>query len=393
MNNERIITLLVISRAGWIIRGEYKYFQDNDGFYLDSIAPLCRKIIIISQQFQFSEKNAVQYAFQFTNNNVTVFDGMEPVSSTGIVQAIRNTISIFQKIRKADVVYSFVNTVRGSLYLLVSSWIFRKHTIAYNGIDWSKYLENLGTATLPKNFRLTLEKHAMRIAKVRIVTGPLLYERFKKYGYTYMASPVSSVLWKNNIPQNFDISLKDTKKNCLHLLCVAHLKKEKNIDVLLKTCDELKNKGINFIFNIVGDGKMRSYLEQLASELGILSFIRFHGYISSASDLRKHYIENDIFLFASEVEGFPRAIWEAVYFNLYVIMVKVGGVEKIFNDKEMSLLDTPNERDFANEILKIGAGNIDTCTSAERARQKFNSLFPDNPMEQLKKCFADLNRS
>lgn len=373
--------LVVISRAGWIWDDMGVRFQDNDGRYLDSLASLFDQVEILTQEFTSRELPGVKYGYRLTNKNVQLFDTMGPFRLSGMLLSLA-------RLQKASVVFGFVNTLRGCLYVLLATWGFRKPTIVYNGTDWQAALIAERRPLISRVVRLWLERLAMAAADVRIVTGPRLFARFCGFGPTHMAVPISSVL--DAMP-----SVSCPPVNVLlRVLCVAHLRRDKNIDVLLKACARLSEQGHRFEFTIVGDGAMRKELELLCESLGLQEQVRFIGYVNDPQQLAQHYAAAQVFLFASTVEGFPRAVWEAVYFGLYVVMAKVGGVEQVFDNSDMRILEKPCPQEFANAVAEIAREPEKCKQAADSARRKVQALFGNrDPVAQFRDCLGHLERS
>jgi glycosyltransferase involved in cell wall biosynthesis len=267
--------------------------------------------------------------------------------------------------------------------LLLASCVLRKKTIAYNGINREDVFAAYGTSGFRKKLSLFLENEAMKRADARIVTGPLLYVRYSTFGPTFMATPLSAVLQKKT-DQRSPRSMGES----IRLLSIAHFRKWKNLDILIRACGILRERGVRFELNVVGDGLMRPELEKLVHILGLNDCVVFHGYISDPEELCRHYRHNDILLLASQVEGFPRAVWEAIHFGLYVILAEVGGVESIFDNNDMHILKNPAPEAYADAILEISRNPEKSFASVQSAQAKFNKLFAHSPVEQFQNCLA-----
>lgn len=378
--NIRLNHLVVVSRAGWIKKEAIVHFQDNDGFYIDGISTSFKKVTVITKEFKRFDGFSPNYGYRFTRNHIDLLDGMEPISHRN---PLKNSLSFFKAVLcllKADVVYCFINTIRGCIYLLIAK-MFLKKTIAYNGTNWEAALKFEGISKPMLTFRLTLENLSMKFADIRIVTGPLLKNKFSKFSQTIMASPLSTIINKR---KNYKRTKNYNKK--IQFLCISHFRRSKNLNVLIETCAILRNHDITFHFNIVGDGPIRPELELLTRELNLENHITFHGYVNDPYRIADFYISNDIFLFASSVEGFPRSIWEAIHFELYVICSKIGGIEQIFNDSQMSILEKLSPYEFAKVIESIYSNPELRFNATDSAKNQLIELFPYDPFEQFQLC-------
>ena len=96
----------------------------------------------------------------------------------------------------------------------------------------------------------------------------------------------------------------------------------------------------------------------LESEVKILekefpNFIRFHGYVSN-NLIPEYYKKNDVFLFTSRVEPFPRTIMEALGANLIILSSKTIGSIELLKEKEFAyFLDNLNAVELSDKIFEI----------------------------------------
>lgn len=102
------------------------------------------------------------------------------------------------------------------------------------------------------------------------------------------------------------------------LVCVARLVDGKGHDVLLRTVRDLLAERPELTLLLVGDGPRRADLESTASALGIGHAIRFLGERADVADV---LAAADVFVFASENEGFGLAVLEGMAASLPVVAV------------------------------------------------------------------------
>ena len=96
-----------------------------------------------------------------------------------------------------------------------------------------------------------------------------------------------------------------------YILTVSRLIKSKNVDYLIDLFADSKTEGWQLF--IIGDGPEMEYLKKYSSERGLCERVKFKGMIEN---VQKYYQKSKIFLFASESEGFPNALAEAMSFSL-----------------------------------------------------------------------------
>jgi glycosyltransferase involved in cell wall biosynthesis len=100
---------------------------------------------------------------------------------------------------------------------------------------------------------------------------------------------------------------------------------------------------------IAGKGPLQAHLEELAEELGILSKVRFCGFLSQA-ELMELYAKSHFFLHPSETppdqnqEGIPNSVLEAMSTGLPVLATRHGGIPEAVEHGRSGFL--VEERDF-----------------------------------------------
>ena len=131
--------------------------------------------------------------------------------------------------------------------------------------------------------------------------------------------------------------------NCLKLITVARLDKEKGIDLLLQKARVLKRQ-IKFKWYVIGDGPDRAELEHLREKLNLKDEVDFLGYMKNPYPIMK---KCDALVLVSKYEGTPVTIDEAMVLGIGIIAPAIGGIpEQIERYKKSSLLDV-------SEIKKI----------------------------------------
>jgi glycosyltransferase involved in cell wall biosynthesis len=161
------------------------------------------------------------------------------------------------------------------------------------------------------------------------------------------------------------------------LLYVGRLEREKRVDVLLRAFAELKahkkSAGKDFQLLLVGDGRKRSELEGLVSELK-LGGVRFMGALphDKVADVMN---TADVFVLCSAFEGSPTVIKEALACGLPVVATKVGDIPKIVTPGSTGELVAPDAKPreiakAANKVIAMSASidNLrDLCSKSVRS--------------------------
>jgi len=106
----------------------------------------------------------------------------------------------------------------------------------------------------------------------------------------------------------------------------------------------VRERGVNAVLCMVGDGPDREGLEQLAHKLGIARYCYFVGY---QSDVAGYYRLFDAFLLPSVNEGTPVSAIESLASGTPVVANRVGGVPDVVRDGVDGFLVEPGDVDAA----------------------------------------------
>lgn len=100
----------------------------------------------------------------------------------------------------------------------------------------------------------------------------------------------------------------------------------------------------------VGDGVERARLERLRAELGLAEAVAFAG---SVADPRPYIRSAQVVALASDNEGFPNALLEAMAMGRPVVATRVGGIPELVRDGTDGLLTTLNPEEIAARLLEL----------------------------------------
>lgn len=136
------------------------------------------------------------------------------------------------------------------------------------------------------------------------------------------------------------------------LLSVSHLVVRKGVDILIKALADLHRKGYrDTTLVIVGkggeEGNVEPQLRALAASLGVTDSVRFAGAVLN-HELYRYYSAADLFCLASEKEGWPNVVLEALACATPVLATRTWGVPEILCRPELGLMaDERNPETFS----------------------------------------------
>jgi glycosyltransferase involved in cell wall biosynthesis len=110
---------------------------------------------------------------------------------------------------------------------------------------------------------------------------------------------------------------------------VGRLVPIKNHRLFLEAARSMVDSGNPARFAVIGDGGLRDFLVQIASEMGISERVRFLGW---RKDLVPIYAGLDLLTLTSDNEGTPVALIEGMAAGVPVVATSVGGVGDVVRD-------------------------------------------------------------
>ena len=122
----------------------------------------------------------------------------------------------------------------------------------------------------------------------------------------------------------------------IKVVTVGRLVPWKHIDRLIEVIAGLKDIGLV----IVGDGSLRTELEEKTQSFGIIDRVYFAGQRSKDETLAL-MAGSDIFVLNSSYEGLPHVVLEAMSLGLPVVATAVGGTPEVVQDGENGYLVKP----------------------------------------------------
>ena len=124
------------------------------------------------------------------------------------------------------------------------------------------------------------------------------------------------------------------------ILFAGRLIAHKRVDILLRAVEILKSKNPNVCLGIIGNGPESKTLKQIAFDLNIQDNVKFLGEISKHEDVIGIMKKSEIFVSASEREGYGQSVLEALYLGLNVIVSDNpnNAATKIVSDNQQGIV-------------------------------------------------------
>jgi glycosyltransferase involved in cell wall biosynthesis len=135
-------------------------------------------------------------------------------------------------------------------------------------------------------------------------------------------------------------------------------------DVLIRALAECVQAGLDAELTLVGDGRYRDALEQLAVRLEVSSRVTFAGHAAGPESVRAYLDRADLFVLPSRQEGLPRAMIEAMARGLPCIGSRIGGIPELLADED--LVDVGSVRQLAAKIMEMASSRERLFDAATR---------------------------
>jgi glycosyltransferase involved in cell wall biosynthesis len=152
----------------------------------------------------------------------------------------------------------------------------------------------------------------------------------------------------------------------LEVLFVGRLSEAKNVDVIIRAIAQLRGEAEAVRLRVVGDGPMRGALEFLALSLKVAARVTFQGAVPQANVL-DFYEQAHVLVLASQTEGWPKAIAEAMAFGLVCIGTNRGLVPQMLGEGRGLLVEPCNTEALADALRSVLSGPDRAQQISERA--------------------------
>lgn len=180
--------------------------------------------------------------------------------------------------------------------------------------------------------------------------------------------------------KNFDkLFMKDKKT----IIAVSRLNKVKRVDILINSLSVI-NKIYDAQLIIIGDGPEKERLKDLVKKLSLEDNVHFLGF---RDDVIQWMINSDIFVTASQVEGSPNSLIEAVCLGIPSIATDCPtGPKEILNNGDQGILIPMNSVKhmvdairllIEDEDLRLKFINSSKITKVRYSSERIASLYLD----------------
>lgn len=136
----------------------------------------------------------------------------------------------------------------------------------------------------------------------------------------------------------------------LSFVAVGRLIEIKGFERLINIFYKIKKLGYHFQLNIIGDGELKSALQEKIDSFQLHNEVRLLGFKSNPYPYIKHA---DVLVCSSFQEGLNTAVIEALILNTPVISTDCGGMDEIIDSGNNGIICENSEEKLFETILKI----------------------------------------
>lgn len=230
-------------------------------------------------------------------------------------------------------------------------------------------------------FKKNIIKQSMNSTDMVIAISESVKNSLTKY---FGTSPEHIAVIYNGVDINKYTCSYKTFSNCIKLIYIGRLIKEKGVQVTLKALSLLP-PDLNYEFTVIGDGIYKTELEKLCESLGLNDKVTF---IGNRHDIPALLSSADIFIHMPVwEEGFGITVVEAMAAGLICIVNDRGAMPEIITDgKDGYIIPRDNYYELAKKIKEITCnGNITDIQHNARNRASDFSIknFADKLDKEL----------
>ncbi len=160
----------------------------------------------------------------------------------------------------------------------------------------------------------------------------------------------------------------------INITIVSRLVSHKNIKKIIRAISDLNNPLV--YLNIIGDGPELNQLQKISLESNNKDNIIFHGKLNR-DDINHIFLKSDIYIQASNYEGLPHSLLEAMSYGIPVLCTPVGECKEILGNEDRGyILDLPvSKNNIKSKIIEIiGEKNI-ANKKGERGKDFINENY------------------
>lgn len=278
------------------------------------------------------------------------------------IQDIAALMEIVRLIRREQPHLIHAHTSKAGLLGRVAGMLTRTPVI-FTAHTWS-FAD--GIPSWQRRIAVPIERMAARTGG-KIITVSLANARLAQANL--VGDPRNVITVWNGVP-DVRWRAKPGSRDELRIIMVARFVAQKDQQLLVRALAPIKER---WTLQFAGDGPRKAEVEGLVKELGVSNRVEFLG---DREDTPELLAKADLFVLASNWEGLPMSILEAMRAGLPVIATQVGGVEEAIRDGVTGLLTRPGDLGGLRTALESLMTQPGLCRRmGEAGRRRYDEHF------------------
>lgn len=295
--------------------------------------------------------------------------------------------ALFRLLRTHEIVYANYSYRLTALATLLCLMLRRRMTVFGHG---------LGTI-IDKGSRWTYYAYrfiSLTYARGVVVTSSEIAEIVQKYNSRVLVATAVDFCEIDRISSAADTDeIRNEYGDKKIIVSVRRLVPKNGIQYMIAVLPYLIRTRKDFVYLIVGDGRMRAYIEELANTLRVADYVCFLG-AKENTQAMVYMRASDVVVFPSSAEAMSLACIEAMHMERPVVTSAVGGLpeligesqergymvdlfgrsESVYDAPDVSSIPTERYKSFA-EAINDAISAPDTNVRVEKARQYVAKRF------------------
>jgi colanic acid/amylovoran biosynthesis glycosyltransferase len=197
----------------------------------------------------------------------------------------------------------------------------------------------------------------------------------------------------------------------LRLICVASFGEVKGHKYLVEACRLLRDRGLEFCCELVGEGELRTRIQDQVAKAGLSEHFIFHGAVRRP-EVREFLQQCDVIVLASvptangKREGIPVCLMEGMACGLPAISTRLSGIPELVRHGECGLLVQPadaaaladaiahlQDRALRQQFGRAARAQVVTRFNLKTNSTALNALFRAGGGNEVQRTDADALRA
>jgi glycosyltransferase involved in cell wall biosynthesis len=245
--------------------------------------------------------------------------------------------------------------------------------IIYNK-QYGIYLRGEWSDSTPKIFNF-LFNIIIKKSLFLICTGDSLTNKISKINPNCESVvPMTPILFMDI---RHDQKLINHDSKIINILFVGQLSRSKGVFELIDSFEYVtKVTKFKLRLKIIGDGYEKIEIIKLIEKKKLTNNIEVYSIVSNYEKLSEVYLNSDIFCLPSYTEGFPRVLYEAMYFSLPIITTNVGQIPFFIKDNFNGIFcDVKSTKSLINSLEYLINNPLERVKLAANAKKSIEPLL------------------